>query len=258
MSAPPPASSAGPAKNPWPRVAIILGVLALLLGAGVWMAQRLIGLPGAAFGKGTAMVKEVGSQAATIARAFHQGTIRQEFLSRATALTGSSRFQFATLTQGETFQRSEKDNIVWGLIPLPQVVVQAQAPVEYNYYLDLKAPWEFRQEGKTITVLAPPILANTPALDVSALTFYTLEGSVWRDESAVRERLRESLTETLRERARLNERLVREIGRQKVAEFVEQWLGEKFTDVRDYRIKVLFPDETPAVSATPAETKPIR
>jgi hypothetical protein len=242
----PSATPTATAKNPWPRVVTILGLLALLLGAGLWTLHRLAGMPGAALGQGTALIKEFGGQVATVARAFREGTVREEFLSHAAALTGTSRFQFATLHQGETFQRSEKDNIAWGLIALPKVVVQAQAPVEYTYYLDLQAPWEFRQEGKKITVLAPPISANTPALDVSALTFYTLEGSVWRDENAVRERLRESLTATLRKRARENERLVREIGRQKVAEFVEHWLGEKFGDGRDYQVKVIFPDEVPA------------
>jgi hypothetical protein len=224
---------------------IVLGVLALLLGAGLWTLHRMTAFPGATFREGTALVRELGGQAVTVARAFREGTMRQEFLSHATALTGTSRLQVATLNQGETFQRSERDNIAWGLIALPKVVVQAQAPVEYTYYLDLQAPWEFRQEGKAITVLAPPIHANTPALDVSALTFYTLEGSVWRDENAVRERLRESLTATLRKRSRENERLVREICRQKVAGFVEQWLGEKFGDGGDYRVKVVFPDEVP-------------
>jgi len=244
-----PAPPTAPAKNPWPRVVTFLGLLALLLGAGLWTLHRLTGIPGAALGQGVALVKEMGGQAATVARAFREGTVREEFLSHTAALAGTSRFQFATLSQGETFQRSEADNIAWGLIALPKVVVQAQAPVEYTYFLDLQAPWEFRQDGKTITVLAPSISANAPALDVSALTFYTLEGSVWRDENAVRERLRESLTATLRKRARENGKLVREIGRQKVAEFVEQWLGEKFGDGRDYRVKVIFPDEVPVPPA---------
>jgi hypothetical protein len=211
----------------------------------MWTLHRLTGIPGATFDKGL-----------EIARAFREGTVRQEFFSHVTSLTGTTRLQIATLNQAETFQRSETDNIAWGLIALPKVVVQAQAPVEYTYYLDLQAPWEFRQEGKTITVLAPPITANTPALDVSVLTFYTLEGSVWRDENAVRERLRESLTATLRKRARENERLVREIGRQKVAEFVEKWLGEKFGDGRDYRVKVIFPEEVPVAPQEKAVPAP--
>jgi len=256
----PPPPPAAPGKNPWPRVVTILGVLTLLLGAGAWMVHRVTSLTGEALGHGKAIVKEVGEQAANVARAFREGTIREEFLSRSAEITGTNRLQVATLHQGETFQRSEQDNLAWGMIQLPKVVVQAQAPVEYTYYVDLKGPWEFRQEGKEVVVLAPPILPNTPAIDVSALTFYTLEGSIWRDDKAVRERLRGSLTATLSRRAREDERLVREVGRQKIAEFVEQWLGDKFGDGHDYKVKVLFPDESPAAPpkenawpATPAK-----
>lgn len=224
---------------------MVLGILTLLLGAVVWTVHRMTALPGAAIGQTAELVKNVGGQMVLVGRAFRQGTVREEFISHAASLTGTSRLQVATLHQNETFQRSEQDNIAWGLISLPKVVVQAQAPVDYTYYVDFQAPWEFRQEDKTITVLAPAIGANTPAINVSALTFYTLEGSVWRDESAVRDRLRESLTGTLGKRARSNEKLVREIARQKVAEFVEKWIVEKFGDGKDYKVKVLFPDEVP-------------
>ena len=224
---------------------MVLGILALLLGAGMWLVHRMTSLPGATMGKTAELVKDVGGQMALVARAFRQGTVREEFLSQAVSLTGTKRLQVATLHQNEMFQRSEQSTLGW--IALPKVVVQAQAPVEYTYYVDFDAPWEFRQEGQTITVLAPPIGVNTPATNVSALTFYTLEGSVWRDETAVRERLRESLTGALNKRARANEKLVREIARQKIAELVEKWFGDKFGDGKDYRVKVLFPDEVPVV-----------
>jgi hypothetical protein len=249
-------TNSAPAKNPWPRVVIILGILAILVGSGVWVANRLMGVPGATFDKTREVVREIGGQVATVARAFREGTLRQEFVSQATTLTGTKRLQVATLNQSESFQRSEGNNLAWGMIPLPKVVVQAQAPVEYTYYLDLEGTWEFRQEDHTITVLAPPINANTPALDVSALTFYTLEGSVWRDETAVRERLRDGLTGALAKRARDNEKLVREVGRKKVTEFVEQWLSEKFGDAKEYKVKVVFPDEVPATPPTELPVKP--
>jgi xanthosine utilization system XapX-like protein len=252
----PSATASTPVRNPWPWVVTILGILAILVGAGAWIAHTVINTPGAAIDKGKELVREVGDQAASVARAFHEGTVRQEFLSRATTLAGTKRLQVATLHQAESFQRSEKDNVAWGMIPLPKVVVLAQAPVEYTYYLDLEGPWEFRQEDKTIVVLAPAITPNTPALDVSALTFYTLEGSIWRDENAARERLRDGLTAALRKRAKENEKLVREVGRKKVAEFVEQWLGEKFGDAKDYKVKVLFPDEVPVVAPTEQPVKP--
>ena len=244
----PPTTTPMPAKNPWPRVVVLLSILAILVGGGVWIANRFISTPGEALDKGKELVREMGTQAVSVARAFREGTVREEFLSRATTLAGTKRLQVATLHQAESFQRSEQNNVAWGMIPLPKVVVLAQAPVEYTYYLDLEGKWEFRQEDKTIVVLAPPIMPNTPALDVSALTFYTLEGSIWRDETAARERLRDSLTGALSKRARENEKLVREVGRRKVAEFVEQWLGEKFGDSKDYKVKVLFPDEVPATA----------
>ena len=80
-------------------------------------------------------------------------------------------------------------------------------------------------------------------MDVSALQFYTLEGSIWRNDGAVRERLKETLSTALQERATRNIALVREIGRQRLSEFVERWLAEKFSDGKALRVKVVFPDE---------------
>ncbi len=228
------------APNPWPRVIIILGVLAMLLGAGLFVFRQVVKAP-------AALVSDLRS----VASAFSQGTVRTEFLSRATEIAGTSRFQFATLKQAESFKREETGKTAWGWIPLPKVVVQAQAPVEYSYHLDFDAPWEFQRDSDTIIVIPPPITAGTPAIDVSALSFYTLEGSLWRDDKAVRERLRESLTESLKQRAEDNVRLVREVGRQRLADFVTKWLGERFQDGPSFHVKVVFPDER----LTPAESK---
>ena len=66
----------------------------------------------------------------------------------------------------------------------------------------------------------------------------------------MRDRLKNTLSTALRERAAKNAGLVREVGRQRLAEFVEKWLAEKFSDARDLRVKVVFPDERPL---SPAE-----
>ena len=249
-----PVSSPSSGRNPWPRVVLALGLVLILVIAGLWVTKTMVQMPAETVHQSIGLVKELGTQAKSVAEAFQKGTIRQEFSSEAVNLTGTSHLQFATLHEKELFQREESGSTAWGLIPLPKVVVQAQAPVEYGYYLDFQSPWEFRQQDHLIVVRTPPISPNTPALDVSALTFFTLEGSVWRDAGAVRERLRETLTGTLAKRARENISLVREIGRQKVAEFVEQWLREKFGDGKDYRVKVIFPDEEPAPPAEEPKT----
>jgi len=229
-----------PARSPWPRVVVTLGVLAMLLGAGLVIFRQMVKVP-------VALVSELRS----VAAAFTQGTVRTEFLSRAAELAGTSRFQFATLKQAESFKREETGSTAWGWIPLPKVVVQAQAPVEYSYYVELDPRWEFQREGDTVLVFPPAIMASTPALDLSALTFYTLEGSLWWDDQAVRERLRGSLTDALKLRAEDNVRLVREVGRQRLADFVMKWLGDRFDDGQRFQVKIVFPDERLA----PAETK---
>lgn len=232
-------------KSSWPKAVTIMVVAGLLAGVLFYGLRMLREMPGAALEKSTALVGAIGSEAAKVARAFNEKTVREEFVSRATELAGTSRFQFASLRQEETFQRSEAGSTAWGLVPLPTVVVGARGPVDYTYYLDFTGPWEFTSTGSELTVYPPAIGVNPPALDVSALQFYTLEGSVWRKDGAVRERLRESLSAALVERAAKYTGLVREIGRQRLAEFVEKWLAEKFSDGSRLRVKVVFPDERP-------------
>ncbi len=237
-------------KSPWPKAVTIMVVAGIFGGSGLLFVRMLRDMPGATLDKGTAIIKTLGGEAAKVARAFNERTVREEFISHAAEMAGTSRFQFATLREGEIFQREEAGSTAWGLIALPKVVVEARAPVEYSYYLDFTGRWEFAREGQVLTVFAPPIAANPPALDVSALQFYTLEGSVWRNDGAVRERLKDTLSGALRKRAEKNAGLVREVGRQRLAEFVEKWLAEKFSDGRDLRVKVVFPDERPL---SPAE-----
>jgi hypothetical protein len=244
QSTPPPATAAP--RSAWPRATVIIAVVALLTGAGVFIVREILHAPAKLVDQGRGLVRESGRQLRSIAEAFNRGTVRTEFLSHATEVTGASRFQFATLKQHEVFKREETGATAWGWVPLPRVVVQAQAPVEYTYSVDFAAPWKIEREGDTVRVLAPPIEPNAPAIDVSALTFHTLEGSIWRNESDVREKLRQSLTGALQDRARANEPLVREIGRQRCAEFFEKWLASHFHDAANLRVKVIFPDERPA------------
>jgi hypothetical protein len=232
-------------RSGWPRVVFWLGLMALLVGAGLWVFHRVTSMPGAALDKGVSLVKELGNQAATVARAFQEQTVRQEFLSSAVTLTGTSRLQVATLEEHETFRRKESDSIAWGVIALPSIVVQADVPVEYGYFLDFNGRWEFAQTDGVVTAYAPSIQPNTPAADISKLTFYTLEGRVWQDDKAVRERLQGSLSAALRERAREHVPLVREIARRQVQTFVEKWLADSFSDGRDFHVKVIFPEERP-------------
>ena len=232
-----------PQKSAWPKAVTAIAVTGVLTGGALLGLRTMRDLPGAAMDKGVQMLRTLGGQAAKVARAFNEKTVREEFVSHAAEMAGTSRFQFATLREGEVFQRAESGSMAWGLVALPKVVVEARAPVEYSYYLDFSGDWEFARAGSEVMVFAPPIMANPPALEVSALQFYTLEGSIWRNEGAVRERLKDTLSAALAERAVRNSGLVRETGRRRLAEFVEKWLAEKFSGGRALRVKVVFPDE---------------
>lgn len=221
----------------------LLGLVVVIAAAVLWALQRVTNTPGAALDKGMTLAREVGRQAATVARAFHEQTVRQEFLSSAATLTGTSRLQIATLQEHETFRRKESDSIAWGVIALPSIVVQADLPVEYGYYLDFNGQWEFAQKDNVVTAYAPLIQPNTPAADISKLTFYTLEGHIWQDDKAVRDRLQGSLTTALHQRAVEHIPMVREMARRQVQTFVEKWLADSFSDGRDFQVKVAFPDE---------------
>ncbi|MFO1499693.1 MAG: hypothetical protein U1G07_15090 [Verrucomicrobiota bacterium] len=78
----------------------------------------------------------------------------------------------------EVFTRTEEPSTAFGYVPLPDVVVEARAPVEYTYYLDLKAKWEFVLSDGVLHAYAPAIRANKPAVDVSLSVMRSKRG-VW-------------------------------------------------------------------------------
>ena len=203
------------------------------------------------------LVSRAGDQAAKVAAAFSRGTVTTTFTSYATTLTGSEYLQFATLSQTEVFTRRDEASIAFGLVPLPEVIVEASAPVTYTYYLDLNGRWDFQLEGGVIHVVAPLIQFNQPAVDASRLTYAVKKDSVLRNSAEAMASLKESITSLSYLKARANIGLVRETGRRQVEAFVETWLAKSFTDGKAYTVKVQFrnelkPNETKRL-ATPGE-----
>jgi hypothetical protein len=228
-----------PASSPWrwPLTFLVLGLAALALAG--YVVHRAQSLPGEILEGGRSVAKELRS----VAAAFKTGTITTTFLSYATEVSGSHRLQFATLQEREVFERTDRAQILWGQLELPEVVVKAEAPVEYTYYLDLDERWDFRIEGRTVRVEAPAIRFNTPAIDVSRLEYEVEAASVFRDEELAIENLKRGLSQLARERASANLELVRELGRKKTAEFTRTWLLSSYDDASDYGVEVTFADE---------------
>ena len=258
MPSPDPAPSPSPPRPPrslatWAGPLAAIAVIAILTGAALYVFVSLRDAPGRAVDKGREVLRDL----AGVAAAFRQGTVETRFISYATGVTGSQRFQFATLEQMEIFSRRDRSSVMWGYLELPDVVVEVTAPVTYTYTLDLDAPWEMTLEGDSIRVVAPAIEANKPAVDASEIEYAVRQGSVLRDEEAALANLKRTLTELTRLRARDHVPLIRELGRRETEKFVATWLAQTFEDGGDYRVEVVFADE-PGIGEGEGEAGPLR
>jgi hypothetical protein len=174
----------------------------------------------------------------------NQQHVETSFLSYATRMSGSSYFQFATLDQMEIFERKDYATTLWGQLALPEVIVSARAPVQYTYFLDLEADWDFVVVDNLVTVEAPPIRFNKPSIDVSQIVFDVEQDSLFRDEALAQDNLRKGLSSMAHRRAQENVDLVREVGRRKTEDFVRTWLLSSFKKPsQPWNIQVVFADE---------------
>jgi hypothetical protein len=256
------ASSGGESRSsrraghwPWAIASAAVATIAILTAGGLYVFHSARRLPTDVLEGGRQALQQLGE----VAAAFRTGTVTTTFRGDAQRLRGTTRLQFAELRQLETFERRDAESVLWGTLALPDVVVEARAPITYSYYVDLDKEWRFRLEGRDVQVLAPRVEWTPPAVDVSALQYEVKAGSVLRDEQVVLDRLRAQLTSLAELRARQHVPLVREAARRRVEAFVETWLVQRFGDGRDYRARVRFADEpaepapaTPAAPALPA------
>lgn len=235
----PPAPKFGTA---WALAVTVIAVCTILVGAGLYVFRSIRELPAEA-ARGTLKAIEEVKQ---VAAAFRQGTIRTDFASYATTVSGTNFLQFATLRQTEIFTRTDKSSVLWGSFELPEVVVSATAPVVYTAYLDFNDEWHFDLSGQTLEVRVPPIRFNLPAIDASQIQYEVRKGSLLRDEDEALEELKRGLTQMSIRRSRDHLPLIRELGRRKTAEFIENWLVQSFGDGKYYQVRVVFADEVGA------------
>jgi hypothetical protein len=225
----------------WPRATLWMVVTLVVTVNAVLVLRSCLNAPANLAEKTGQAISKTGSALATVAAAFNRGTYTTSFVSYATSISNHQYLQFATLKQHEIFTHTEEKSTAFGYVPLPDVVVEARAPVEYTYYVDLNAKWELKLRDGTIDVYAPPIRANKPAVDASAIHYEVRKGYLKSDEAL--DNLKRSVTSLVTLRAKDNIPLVRETGRREISEFVENWLAKSFTDGKKYNVKVYFPGE---------------
>src|SRR5512142_114219 len=137
-----------PSRVPWALATAAVAVVAIVVGAGLYVFHSVRSLPGEVAEGGRKALQGLGE----VAAAFRTGTVTTTFRSYATEVTGTTRLQFAELRQEEGFERRDAEAILWGALALPDVVVEARAPVTYTYFLDLQKEWRFRLEGRDMLV----------------------------------------------------------------------------------------------------------
>jgi len=199
-------------------------------------------LPGEAIDKTGRVIEKAGAALSSIAAAFNQGSITTSFVSYATSMTNHQRLQVATIKEMAVFTQTNQMSTGFGYIPLPDVVVEARAPVEYTYYVDLNEAWRFVLQDGVIHAFAPRLQFNKPAVDASALNYEVRKGSFKTGEAL--DGLKRSISSLVILRARENIHLVREGARKETGSFIEKWLMRSFSDAKAYPVKVFFEGET--------------
>jgi hypothetical protein len=124
----------------WQKPAAWLAAWCVFLGTLLFLGKSCISTPvrtvekaGDLIDKAGETIQKSGAALAEVAAAFQRGTITTSFISYATSIEGTHHLQFATLKQTELFARNDETTTGFGYIPLPEVVVEARAPVEYTY-----------------------------------------------------------------------------------------------------------------------------
>ncbi len=238
----------------WP-VAFMVTVLILVVGV-VYVFKSCRDLPGETLDKTGKLVDKIGNKLTEVAAAFNQGTITTTFTSYATSVSGSQFLQFATLTQQERFTRTDEATTAFGYLPLPDIIVEANAPVTYTYFLDLNDKWDFGLQDGVITVIAPNIKFNKPSVDASGITYEVKKDSLIRDTHQAMDALKQSVTSLASQKAQMNIELVRETGRKQTETFVQNWLEHSFSDGKKYPVVVKFRNEMTKPPPAPAPVLP--
>lgn len=244
--------------QPQPRSQAIETVVALR-----WVLALALVIGGALFafvytsrqtGKAARAIGEAASataqQAASLARGFLSGEITETFLSSLPEIdtSGNGLLEVGTLQVTETFIRTDERRVLWDTFSLGTTISEIRVPVTFRYHLRLDDPWRLEVSQQVCTVYAPPIRpTQPPAIHTEGLQKRVDEGWLRFDADEQLATLERSMTPRLRQMAGdpRHLALIRESGRDTVAEFVRGWLlmENQWGEEGIRAIEVIFPDE---------------
>lgn len=157
------------------------------------------------------------------------------------ALSGSKKMILSTLKHYEVFEKKSELHLFNERLRLPDIIVRASMPVEYNYYVDFDGEWFISVDDLEIKVIAPSLQVLPPSVALSELEFEVKKGSLFRRDSVVLDALRSELDELLNESAQSYVPTIQETARRELKQFVELWAEGH--DKGTSSIKIIFKDE---------------
>jgi hypothetical protein len=189
----------------------------VIVGGGVFVYIKTIGIPGSIIDKGVNVIKELTTV-----------EVRTFFSSEPAIMKGSQNLQIATLEQAETFSQ----NIEPGYFKkLPKVLVGSPSveiklpSVEYVYYVNVDgfSKWEFRLDEKEnkLIISSPEIEFNRPAADISRMDVKIESSWFMIGEEDYADNLKKEIAGRLAKRAQENVNLIRALARENIKKFFE-------------------------------------
>lgn len=155
-------------------------------------------------------------------------------------MSGSKKMVLATLKHYEIFEKKSEMTLFNNRLKLPDIIVRASMPVEYNYFVEFDQRWDITTSENSMTVIAPGLQALRPSVNISEIEFEVKKGSFFRRDSLVSEELRQELDTLLGESAQGHLPSIREVARLELKELIELWSIKSESNLE---IKVFFADE---------------
>ncbi|HBC87445.1 MAG TPA: hypothetical protein DCZ94_10860 [Lentisphaeria bacterium] len=152
------------------------------------------------------------------------------------------------ITRNETERREYTFSVpqVMNGKTLSNAIMEVRAPVTYNYFVDMKGTWKITCEGDMLTIIAPKLQVEEPAVDLSRMETRIESGKLIFGENAKLEALRKQFYPDMMKKALTPEYIdfVREDARRSLADFANGWITADL--VKKYPVKyisVRFEDE---------------
>lgn len=173
--------------------------------------------------------------------------ITEKFATTIQQLTGKQSLYVAKLHTVEVVERTSAAKALG--ISLPSVVLEAEIPVEYNYYVPLSGGWRFEVRDRVLKVFPPELTSSRPAVDLAKMKFKIKKGSVLRNQKELLKKFESDIPGFLIERAIQHRDSVRDEARNSVEEFIRSWILTSMTHLEIEQVEVQFPQDSLTPSA---------